>query len=381
MWGPGRTVASMRMRALARSVFVLAIGAAVAVTMASHAAADSATVHIVGTPQKSAFSPATVTIGVGETVTWLNESPSVHYVAFDGAAPVAVQNNQPYTKTFTAPGTYPYQDTKHPEMTGTVVVLGAATPTPAPTPVPTLAPTPVATVRPTPVPAPVPTAVLTPAPTARATAAPVVAVASPASPSPGPTTLPAPSVALSDGTAGDDPVVALLTPGAATTSHGAPLDGAVLAMIDPGTPSRRIGAALIRQPLGVAAVIPPLVLVLGVAAGSAAFWLYVFGPARARRYWFEFEVPLTGVGQNAWVHGQLAAGCGVSGRSEADCLDLIRGTLAGHTTLPRVRRVVADVDLATLGGDVQRAMGNPSERGVWYPRPRRTMSTTRSFNA
>ena len=374
----------MPMHVLARPAFVLAIVAAVAVGMTGRATADSATVHIVGTPQKSAFSPATVTIDVGETVTWFNDSPSVHYIAFDGAAPVAVQNNQPYTKTFTVPGTFPYQDTKHPEMTGTVIVLAVATatPTPAPTPAPTLAPTPVPTVGPTTIPTPVPTAVYTPAPTARATAAPVVAVASATPPPPGPTALPAPSVGLSDGTAGDDPVVAVLTAGAGVTERrAASLDGAVLAMIDPGTPSRRLDAAIIRQPLTVAAVIPPLVLVLGVAAGSAAFWLYVFGPARARRYWFEFEVPLTGVGQNAWVHGQLAAGCGVSGRSEADCLDLIRGTLAAHKTLPRVRRVVADVDLATLGGDVQRTMGNPSERGVWYPRPRRTMSTTRSFNA
>ena len=109
-------------------------------------------------------------------------------------------------------------------------------------------------------------------------------------------------------------------------------------------------------------------LVLGVAATTVAFWLYVFGPLRVRRYWFEFDVlPTNGVGRSEWVNRRLGGGCGVSGRSELDCLELIRRTLVEDSDLPPVRQVIADVDLSSLSRKVQRSMDFPHERGVWYP--------------
>ena len=82
-----------------------------------------------------AFAPATLTITVGDTVTWTNEDPLVHTAtstsgAFDTGD---LGQGESSSVTFTTPGTYPYLCAPHPDMTGQVIVLAAAaTPTPAP---------------------------------------------------------------------------------------------------------------------------------------------------------------------------------------------------------------------------------------------------------
>lgn len=93
-----------------------------------------------------AFAPATLTITVGDTVTWTNRDAVAHTATsttgvFDSRD---LEQGESYSVTFTAPGTYDYLCTPHPSMTGRVVVVAAAaTPvpaTPAPasaTPVPT----------------------------------------------------------------------------------------------------------------------------------------------------------------------------------------------------------------------------------------------------
>ncbi|MBA4169310.1 MAG: cupredoxin family copper-binding protein [Chloroflexi bacterium] len=93
-----------------------------------------------------AFAPATLTITVGDTVTWTNEDAVAHTATsttgvFDSGD---LEQGESYSVTFTAPGTYDYLCTPHPSMTGRVVVAAAAaTPvpsTPAPasaTPAPT----------------------------------------------------------------------------------------------------------------------------------------------------------------------------------------------------------------------------------------------------
>jgi plastocyanin len=75
-----------------------------------------------------AFAPASLTITVGETVTWTNEDQAVHTAtstsgAFDSGE---LAQGDSYALTFTTPGTYPYLCTPHPEMTGQIVVLAAA---------------------------------------------------------------------------------------------------------------------------------------------------------------------------------------------------------------------------------------------------------------
>lgn len=71
-----------------------------------------------------AFSPATVTVSVGTTVTWTNDDQDAHTVtATDhtfGSQPM--NPGATYHFTFTKPGTYSYLCTIHPFMTATVVV-------------------------------------------------------------------------------------------------------------------------------------------------------------------------------------------------------------------------------------------------------------------
>lgn len=86
-------------------------------------APSAATVTTPGTT----FSPASVTIATGGTVTWQFTGSSRHNVTFSGTAPTG--GNIPdtdvggsATRTFTAAGTYSYSCTRHSGMNGTVVV-------------------------------------------------------------------------------------------------------------------------------------------------------------------------------------------------------------------------------------------------------------------
>jgi plastocyanin len=82
---------------------------------------NAATVTTPGT----SFSPATVTIARGGTVSW-EISGATHNVTFQGAAPAG--GNVPDTRsgtvsrTFSTAGSYPYSCTRHSGMNGSVVV-------------------------------------------------------------------------------------------------------------------------------------------------------------------------------------------------------------------------------------------------------------------
>jgi plastocyanin len=82
-----------------------------------------------------AYSPATVTINVGDTVTWENGDAVAHTAtggSFDTGNIAAAASA---SITFDSAGTFPYACTMHPFMTGTVVAeTAAATPTPTPRP-------------------------------------------------------------------------------------------------------------------------------------------------------------------------------------------------------------------------------------------------------
>ena len=74
------------------------------------------------------FSPATVTITAGDTITWTNTDPVVHTAtsssgAFDSGD---IAQGESFSVTFTTPGTYDYFCTPHPTMTGQIVVKAAA---------------------------------------------------------------------------------------------------------------------------------------------------------------------------------------------------------------------------------------------------------------
>lgn len=74
--------------------------------------------------QNFAFSPATLTVKVGDTVTWVNQDSVGHSAtADDGSFDTGVlSQGESNTVTFTEAGTFGYHCTPHPNITGTVIV-------------------------------------------------------------------------------------------------------------------------------------------------------------------------------------------------------------------------------------------------------------------
>ena len=118
------------------------------------------------------FQPASVTINVGESVTWTHQGTATHTVTADNSSFDSgnLTTGKTFKQTFSQPGTYGYYCKYHGSTTGgmrgTVVVQGSSPP--PPTPAPTAAPAP----NPQPAPAAAPTAT-----TPRTTAAPATTAA------------------------------------------------------------------------------------------------------------------------------------------------------------------------------------------------------------
>ena len=73
------------------------------------------------------FSPATITVKAGTTVTWSNQDSVTHTVTSDDSSKVSfksgnIKDGDNYTFTFDTAGTYTYHCTPHPYMHGTVIV-------------------------------------------------------------------------------------------------------------------------------------------------------------------------------------------------------------------------------------------------------------------
>ena len=140
------------------------------------ARAEAATQHVA--MENYAYSPSSLTIQAGDTVTWTNHDQAPHNVVTT-SGPASLQSpllaqGESWSFTFTVPGTYEYYCSVHPDMRAQVIVQPAETPEPAPAPTTTPAP-----VEPTTTAAPAPPA--SPAPptttTTVATAAPAQAQA------------------------------------------------------------------------------------------------------------------------------------------------------------------------------------------------------------
>src|SRR5262249_57138532 len=73
------------------------------------------------------FSPSSVTVAVGDTVTWTNNGQAPHNAtADDGSFKTPDLNNgQSASHTFSSAGTFTYICTIHPNMHGTVRVLAS----------------------------------------------------------------------------------------------------------------------------------------------------------------------------------------------------------------------------------------------------------------
>lgn len=85
---------------------------------AAPAAASAATVGMEGI----SFTPATVGLKAGGTVTWKNTSDISHNVTGDGYASKTLDVGDTFEHTYDTPGTYSYMCTFHAGMNGTVKV-------------------------------------------------------------------------------------------------------------------------------------------------------------------------------------------------------------------------------------------------------------------
>jgi LPXTG-motif cell wall-anchored protein len=74
------------------------------------------------------FAPASVTVNVGDTVTWTNNGPTPHSAtSSSGVFDTGIMDaGQSGSHTFTEAGTFAYICTPHPNMHGTIVVQAAA---------------------------------------------------------------------------------------------------------------------------------------------------------------------------------------------------------------------------------------------------------------
>lgn len=129
---------------------VLAIAAlvtAVAITPRNTPALAAATFDV--DIEESAFTPATLTVPVGSTVTWRNKDTAAHTATSDrpgGFDSGVLTQGQSFSFTFDTTGTFNYVCDIHPSIEGAIVVgdtTVAPTPTPTPFPIARPAPTPI----------------------------------------------------------------------------------------------------------------------------------------------------------------------------------------------------------------------------------------------
>ena len=87
---------------------------------AQEKAATSADVKI----DNFSFGPATLSVTVGTTVTWINRDDIPHTVVSTDKVfkSKVLDTDEKFSYTFTKAGTYPYFCSIHPKMTGQVVV-------------------------------------------------------------------------------------------------------------------------------------------------------------------------------------------------------------------------------------------------------------------
>jgi len=75
------------------------------------------------TEQNFAFSPQTLQVKVGDTVTFKNDDSTAHHVVFQAGNDLGEQQpGQSVTYKAVARGSFPYKCSIHPSMTGTIVV-------------------------------------------------------------------------------------------------------------------------------------------------------------------------------------------------------------------------------------------------------------------
>jgi plastocyanin len=104
--------------------FFLAVGAAAlwlfAASGPSQAGSDSTPIVI----QDFMFSPNSLTVKTGSTVTWVNKDDEPHSVVSDTGLfrSGALDTSETFSFKFATPGTYHFTCAIHPRMVGTIIV-------------------------------------------------------------------------------------------------------------------------------------------------------------------------------------------------------------------------------------------------------------------
>jgi plastocyanin len=123
-------LAALVLLTLVFTLLVAACGSGSTVTTAATGGATTTVTNATGGDviqvimTNRSYDPATVTIKVGDTVTWVNQDQPQHDVVADNGEfkSQLFDLGQTFSFTFTAAGTYPYHCSIHPGMTGTVTV-------------------------------------------------------------------------------------------------------------------------------------------------------------------------------------------------------------------------------------------------------------------
>ncbi len=115
-----------------RLLSILLIAPFLSVLAPAHVAAATQAVTVA----QYAFAPASLTVHVGDTITWTNHDQAPHDVTTT-AGPISVHSptlttGQSWTYTFTQPGSYAYICSIHPDMKAQITVLPATTTAPPP---------------------------------------------------------------------------------------------------------------------------------------------------------------------------------------------------------------------------------------------------------
>jgi plastocyanin len=110
------------MKLLAALALLAGLAFAARVPMARAAEEGGAKVSIAN----FAFTPEEITIAAGESVTWTNDDGAPHGLEYRDGAPGVnpLLPGAAFSRRFDKPGTYEYNCSVHPYMTGRVVVRG-----------------------------------------------------------------------------------------------------------------------------------------------------------------------------------------------------------------------------------------------------------------
>ncbi len=114
---------SSRWVAPAFAAALLACGSSTSVTTGGGGTGGGGPAANAVSVEDNSFGPATLTVAVGDTVTWTWNGANRHSVTFDDGTTSPTQSSGTFLRVFSSAGTYPYHCVVHgAAMSGTVTV-------------------------------------------------------------------------------------------------------------------------------------------------------------------------------------------------------------------------------------------------------------------